>query len=113
MSELEELRQKRMRELLAQQQAQRDVQEQVQYQMQEQEVERQIHFIITQILSSEARERLGNIRIARAQFARQIEVLLIQLYQAGKLPSKISDEQFKAILAQLKGRQRDTRISHQ
>jgi programmed cell death protein 5 len=111
MSELDELRQRRMRELLAREQAQRDVQEQVQERLAEQEVERQIRYIITQILSPEARERLGNIRLARPPFARQIEILLIQLYQAGKLPARISDEQFKAILNQIKGQQRDTTIS--
>ncbi|MFH1789264.1 MAG: DNA-binding protein [Candidatus Altiarchaeota archaeon] len=100
-----------MQELLARQQSP-GAQEQVQRQLQEAEVERQIHFIISRILSPEARERLGNIRVARPQFARQIEVLLIQLNQAGKLPDQLSDEQLKAILTSIKSQQQhETRIS--
>ncbi|MFH1835573.1 MAG: DNA-binding protein [Methanobacteriota archaeon] len=110
MSELDELRAKRMQELMQSQGAQ-DPQQQIQHQMQQQEVERQIHQIISQVLSPEARERLGNIRAARPEHARQIEVLLIQLAQSGRLPAKISDDQFKEILGKLKGQQRDTKIS--
>ena len=110
MSELDDLRQKRMQELLARQQSQ-GAQEQVQRQLQEAELEKQIHFIISKILSPDARERLGNIRVARPDFARQVEVLLIQLHQAGKLPANISDENFKTILGSIKSQQRDTKIS--
>ena len=74
----------------------------MQQQLKEQEIETQIKLIITKILTPEARERLGNIRLARPQFARQIEIFLIQLHQAGKLPQKLTDEQLKQILEKLK-----------
>ncbi len=98
-----------MRELMEQQ-----IQEQVQQlQMQQIQAERinaQIKLIVHQILSPEARSRLGNIRVARPEFARQIEILLIQLYQAGRLPKKLTDSQFKKILEELQSKKREIKI---
>ncbi|MFH1721991.1 MAG: DNA-binding protein [Candidatus Altiarchaeota archaeon] len=110
MTDLENLRKKRMAELMASQQygAQHQVQEQM---AQEQEMEDQIKHIISQILTPEARERLANIRAAKASYARQIEMLLIQLAQAGQLPKKITDEQFKQILGKIGSQKRETKIS--
>jgi len=108
MSELEELRQRRIKQLM-EQQRQTPAQQQVQ-QLREQEIEAQIKLILTQILTSEARERLANIRLARPQFARQIEIFLIQLYQAGRLPQKLTDEQFKQILEKLQQGKREFKI---
>ncbi len=109
MSDLEELRKRRMAELMAQRQQQGGA-DQYQQQMAEQQLEEQIKHIITQILSPEARARLANIRAARPQYARQIEILLIQLAQSGQLPKKMSDEQFKSILERLTKQKRDTKI---
>jgi len=108
MSELEELRQRRIRQL-TEQQRQVQTQQQLQ-QLKEQEIETQIKLILTQILTPEARERLSNIRLARPQFARQIEIFLIQLYQAGRLPQKLTDEQFKQILERLQHEKREFKI---
>ena len=71
----------------------------------------QIKTIVSQILEPAARERLSNIRTARPEFARQIEVLLIQLYQAGQLPQKLSDENFKKILERISGNKKETKIT--
>jgi programmed cell death protein 5 len=107
MSELDELRQKRLRELkMLQQEA---GQQQVEEQMKAAEVERQIKVIMRQIMTPEARERLANIRLARPDFARQVEVLLIQLYQSGRL-RKLDDQQLKALLSKISGGKRQTKI---
>lgn len=98
--ELEAIRQKRLMQML-QQQSQQQSQQQIQQQIQEEQIGAQIKLIIHQILEPEARERLGNIRLARPEFARQIEIFLIQLYQAGRLPKRLSDAQFKEILEKL------------
>lgn len=90
-----------MQDLLARQAEQRE---------QEQQVAQQIKVIIDRILSPEARSRLGNIRAANPEYARQIEVLMIQLAQSGRLPKEISDDQFKQILLKIKEGQRDTKI---
>lgn len=111
MSELEELRQRRIKQLVDQQKPAQG--QQLQQQLKEQEIEAQIKLIITRILTPEARERLGNIRLARPQFARQIEIFLIQLHQAGKLPQKLADEQFKQILEKLKQEKREFSITRE
>ena len=103
--ELEGIRQRKLRQMLQQQ-----AQQQVQQQVQEDQVSSQIKFIITQILDPEARGRLANIRLAKPEFARQIEIFLIQLYQAGRLPKMLTDVQFKEILEKLHEKKREPRI---
>lgn len=106
MSDLEEIRKKKMQELLRQKN-----QQQVQQQFQKKQIDAQIKKLIHHILSPEARERLGNIRAAKPNFARRVEVLLIQLYQGGRIPEPLSDEQFKKLLKKLKqGRKKDITI---
>lgn len=107
---MEELRKKRMAELMARQ-GQQHVQEQFQQQIREEEIERQIKHIMTQILDSEARQRISNLRLAKPDFARQIEVLLIQLHQAGRLPKRLSDPELKKILSEISAKKRDTKIT--
>lgn len=109
MDELEELRAKRMRQLQQMQQAQGQVDPQLQEVQREKEMEAQIKKIVSQILSPEAQSRLTNIRLANPEFARQVEVLLIQLYQSGRL-KKMSDEQLKLILSKIKQTKRESKI---
>jgi programmed cell death protein 5 len=107
MSELDALRQKRMRELqMMQQQANQQTFEQ---QYQAQQMEEQINLIMRQIMTADARERLANIRMARPDFARQVEIMLIQLYQGGRL-KELNDTQFKSLLEKISGTKRQTTI---
>lgn len=91
-----------------------EMQQQAAYQ--EEEVRRreqesaQIHMLIMQILEPEARERLNTIRLTKPDFARAIEQQLISLAQSGRLQSKITDEQFKAILQQVTPERRNINI---
>ena len=57
--------------------------------------------ILKKVLSKEAFERLGRIRLVKPELASQLELYLIQLFQAGKIKSQISDDQLKTILANL------------
>lgn len=107
MSELEELRQKRLKQLQMMQQQGR--QEALEQQAKAQEAEAQINLIMRQIMSPEARERLGNIRLAKPEFARQVELLLIQLFQSGRL-RKLDDKEFKALLTKISSGKRETKI---
>ena len=102
MSEIEELKKKRMQELM---------QQQTQQQAQEQQVDEQLKMIMTQILTPDAHERITNIQLVNPDFARQVEIILVQLYQAGKLPGKVNDAQLKEILMKLQGQKRETKIT--
>jgi len=98
-------------EELMRDQIQQQSQQQIQRALQEQQVAAQIKIIINQILEPAARDRLSNIRIANPEFARQVEILLIQLYQNGQLPQKLSDENFKRILEKIRGKKKETKIT--
>ncbi|MCS7386898.1 MAG: DNA-binding protein [archaeon GB-1867-005] len=74
----------------------------------EEEAEKQA--ILRVILTPKARSRLMNLKIVRPEFAQQLELQLIQLARAGRLPVPLTDEQLKAILIQLTSGRRTTRI---
>jgi len=57
--------------------------------------------ILKKILTKEAFERLGRIRLVKPEIASQLELYLVQLYQADKIKNKITDEQLKAILEKI------------
>jgi programmed cell death protein 5 len=61
-------------------------------------------------LTSEARQRLANVRMVRPDLANSIEEYVIQLASSGKLRNAVDDEQVKQMLAQLQGRKRDITI---
>jgi programmed cell death protein 5 len=57
--------------------------------------------ILKKVLAKEATERLGRIKLVKPDIANQLELYLVQLYQSGKIPSMITDEQLKMILEQI------------
>jgi programmed cell death protein 5 len=63
-----------------------------------QKVEQLKKNILKNMLSKQALERLGRIRVVKPQLALQLELYLVQLYQSGKISSEISDMQLKEIL---------------
>lgn len=102
--EIEEIRRRKMLEYQAQlQEQQRQAELRRQYEMQK-------RMAIQQILTPEARSRLANIRAAKPEFAEQLELQLIQLAQAGRIGSKITDAQLREILNKLQARKRETKI---
>jgi programmed cell death protein 5 len=103
----EELDEIRKRKLLAMQQRMGDEQKQAQA---ERQLEAQKQALLRQILSPEARQRLTNLNMVKPEFTEQLELQLIQLAQAGKLPIPLSDEQLKQILIQLQSRKRETKV---
>ena len=102
--ELDELREKRMKQLHG-----RLSQEQQKAQLQQQ-IEMQKQALLRRILSTEARQRLTNLKMVRREFAEQIELQLIQLAQSGRLEIPLSDDQLKKILTQLQSKKRDIKI---
>jgi programmed cell death protein 5 len=77
----------------------------------EEKIEAQKQALLKQILSPEARQRLNNLKMVKADFTEQIELQLIQMAQMGKLPIPLSDVQLKQILLQLQSRKRETKIT--
>jgi len=103
----EELEALRRRKLLALQQKITDEQRQAQA---AQQLEMQKQELLRQILSPEARQRLANLKMVKPEFTEQLELQLIQLAQAGKLPIPLTDAQLKQILIQLQSRKREPKI---
>ncbi|HDM22680.1 MAG TPA: DNA-binding protein [Methanomicrobia archaeon] len=75
-----------------------------------QKMEIQKQLILRQILTNEARNRLVRIKMARPEFAEQVEMQLIQLAQTGKLQKKLTDEDLKVILRSLQEKKPKYRI---
>jgi len=61
-------------------------------------------------LTSEARQRLANVRMVRPDLANAVEEYVIQLATSGKLRSAVDDDQVKQMLATLQGKKRDITI---
>ena len=57
-------------------------------------------------LTSEARQRLTNVRMVKPDVAHAIEEYIIQLVSSGRLKRTIDDEQLKEMLRPSKGRPR-------
>jgi programmed cell death protein 5 len=115
MSDLDEIRQRRMAELQAQQAAMQN-QQQAAAQAQQQEAQRQQFEaqkkqILGQILTPEARTRLGNLKLTKPELVETIEIQLIQSAQAGSLRGKVTDEQLKVLLSQIAGQKREIKIT--
>jgi len=101
MAELDEIRRKKMEELKRKQQEEE--------QAVEAEVQRQL--IFQQIMTAEARERLTRIKMANPDYAVQVENILLQLVQQGRIKSRITEEMLKQILSQLAGQKKDFKIT--
>ncbi|MEM3602143.1 MAG: DNA-binding protein [Candidatus Bathyarchaeia archaeon] len=102
--ELEEIRQKKLLSL------QRRLAEEQRKAQMEQQIEQQKQAILRSILTPEARQRLTNLKLVKPEFTDQLELQLIQLAQAGKLPVPLTDEQLKKILVQLQSQRREIKI---
>ncbi len=66
--------------------------------------------ILRQVLTPEARERLGRITLAYPDLARDIENRLITLAQSGRINSVIDDASLRQILRAIIPRKRDINI---
>jgi programmed cell death protein 5 len=63
------------------------------------------------VFTSEARERLTNIRMVKPDLAESIESQIFQLVSAGRLKHQITDEELKQMLSQLQQPKRDFKIN--
>ena len=77
----------------------------------EAEINAQKEIILKQILSSEARLRLNNVKMVKPDVANTVENYLITLASQGKLRPPITDDQLKQILLSIQQPKRDFKIN--
>jgi len=102
--ELEDLRRRRLMAL------RRQLAEEQQRVIAQQQFEMQKESALRTILTPEARQRLNRIKMVKRQFAEELELVLIQSAQTGKITIPLDDEQLKTILSQLQSSRRETKI---
>ena len=103
MSELEELRRRKIEQLQQQQQAEAAQQEQMAQQL------HALELMVKQKLSKEALERYGNIKIANPEMAVQLLAVMGQIIQRQDV-GVISDEQLKELVGKLTPKKREINI---
>lgn len=103
-TELDELRRRKLAEL-------QSIQNQaVAQEQQSQAMEAQRQLILRQVLTPDARERLGRLKTAYPDIAASVEQQLILLAQSGRVAGPIDDASLKMILSRVVPRKRDIRI---
>lgn len=78
-----------------------DYNKRLQEMQQTMKMQAEIKKMMSQILTVEASKRFGNIRAVKPDFALQVELYLLQLFQAGQLKVPVTDEVLKNILDKL------------
>ena len=67
--------------------------------------------MLKQVLSSDARLRLNNVRMVKPELADLVENYILNLSVQGKISGQISDEQLKQILSSAQQPKRDFKIN--
>ena len=116
MSELDEIRRRRMEQLqqqqmAAQQQQAVDYQKLQQEEQMRQQYEEQKKNALRQILTPEARQRLANLRLTKVELVNAIEMQLIQMAEAGRIQIPVTDATLKQILRETTNNKREIHIT--
>ena len=77
----------------------------------EEEFNTQKETILKQILTSEARMRLNNIKMVKPELSSMVEQYLIGMASQGKIRSHLTDDQLKQILLSMQQPKRDFKIN--
>ena len=108
--DLDEIRQKRLRELQdSSQRQQGDEEQNRQRQAALEEAERQKQMVLRQILTEGARSRLTNVKLVKPQLAEAIENQLIQLAQTGRI-NTVDEDQLLQMLKRFQDTKRESKI---
>jgi len=110
--ELAELRRRRLQQLQEMQTS--DVVNAQAYAAQEAEMRRrdaERSEILRRILTPDARERLGRIRLAKPEVAGAVEQQLIALAASGRLPRAVDDATLRSLLERIAPDRREIRIT--
>jgi DNA-binding TFAR19-related protein (PDSD5 family) len=108
MSSLEEIRKKKLEELmkLQQEKAQQQAEEQAQIQQQIEMMEN----AVKQFFTKEALARYGNLKTAHPEKAIQLLLILFNAIRSGQLKDKIDDNQLKSILERFTPKKKEIKI---
>ena len=71
----------------------------------------QKEMMLKQVLSSDARLRLNNVRMVKPELADLVENYILNLSVQGKISGQISDEQLKLILSSAQQPKRDFKFN--
>jgi len=71
----------------------------------------QKEMMLKQVLSSDARLRLNNVRMVKPELADLVENYILNLSVQGKITGQISDEQLKQILLSVQQPKRDFKFN--
>ena len=77
----------------------------------EEQINAQKEILLKQILSSEARLRLNNVKMVKPELANMVENYLLGLASQGRSPGQITDDQLKQILLSAQQPKRDFKIN--
>ena len=77
----------------------------------EEEFKAQKENILKQILSSDARMRLNNIKMVKPELSNMVEQYLFGMASQGKIRSQLTDDQLKQILLSMQQPKRDFKIN--
>jgi len=111
-AELNELRRRRMRQIQEMQQSESSNAQA--YAAQEAEMARresERSEILRRILTTEARERLGRIRLAKPDVAASVEQQLIALAASGRIQRQIDDTTLRSLLERIAPERREITIT--
>ncbi|HDI74122.1 MAG TPA: hypothetical protein ENF57_03845 [Candidatus Korarchaeota archaeon] len=91
---LREIQERLMAEMAAKQRSKEEVARELQ----------KIDAIVKQLLTNEAWQRLKRVELVKPDLANEVKLYLVQLYTSGRLARRLTDEELKALLAQLSDR---------
>ncbi len=66
--------------------------------------------VLRVLLTSDARDRLNNVRMVKPEIAKSIESQLMQLANAGRVKRPINDDELKELLSSFQQPKRDFKI---
>ena len=77
----------------------------------EDQINAQKDILLKQLLTSEARLRLNNVKMVKPELANMVENYLLGLASQGRSPGQITDDQLKQILLSAQQPKRDFKIN--
>jgi len=102
--ELQALRQKKMAQLQMAQQQEETMK------VESDRIDTQKKAVLRKIMTVDAKERLGRLKLGYPEIAKSIEDQLIMLYSNGRLPGQVDDATLKRLLEQVQPKKREINI---